>query len=50
MIVYLIRHPDQREKMRALGLEQAARFTWEEAALKTLAVYHSLTGSPAGTN
>ena len=28
-----------RARMRELGLAQAARFTWEETARKTLAVY-----------
>jgi glycosyltransferase involved in cell wall biosynthesis len=28
-----------RARMRELGLAQAARFTWEEAARKTLALY-----------
>jgi glycosyltransferase involved in cell wall biosynthesis len=31
-----------RGRMRELGLAQAARFTWEEAARKTLAVYLSV--------
>jgi glycosyltransferase involved in cell wall biosynthesis len=48
MIVFLIRHPEERERLRLLGLEQAARFTWEEAARKTLAVYQSLRGTPPG--
>ncbi|MFQ6101414.1 MAG: glycosyltransferase family 4 protein [Anaerolineae bacterium] len=31
-----------REQMRKLGLDQAARFTWEETARGTLAVYRSV--------
>jgi len=31
-----------RERMRELGLTQAARFTWEEAARRTLAVYRKV--------
>jgi glycosyltransferase involved in cell wall biosynthesis len=42
MIVSLLRRPEEREKMSRLGLEQAGRFTWEEAARKTLAVYQSI--------
>ena len=41
-ILLLIHHPAEREKLRWAGLQQAARFTWKDAALKTLAVYQSL--------
>ncbi len=33
-------------RLRQLGLAQAARFTWEEAAAKTLAVYRQVLASP----
>jgi alpha-1,3-rhamnosyl/mannosyltransferase len=33
-----------RAQMRQLGLAQAARFTWEEAARKTLGVYRMVLG------
>lgn len=49
MILFLIRHPEERERMSAQGLEQAGRFTWEQAARKTLAVYQSVRGSGTGS-
>lgn len=33
-----------RDDLRTRGLQQAARFTWEEAARKTLEVYRSVVG------
>lgn len=36
-----------RQELRARGLAQAARFSWERAAWETLAVYESLGLSPA---
>lgn len=35
----LLANPDERARRRALGLEQAARFSWERAARETAAVY-----------
>jgi alpha-1,3-rhamnosyl/mannosyltransferase len=37
-----------RMQMVRAGQVQAARFTWENTAAQTLAVYRQLTGSPAG--
>ena len=39
---------DQRAEMRKRGLVQAAKFSWDQAAAQTLAVYQRLLGSPAG--
>ncbi|MFN2166849.1 MAG: glycosyltransferase, partial [Anaerolineae bacterium] len=36
-----------RADMRERGLVQAANFSWDQAALETLAVYERLLGTPA---
>ena len=38
----LLEHADLRARLSAAGLVQAQRFTWEETARKTLAVYQEL--------
>jgi alpha-1,3-rhamnosyl/mannosyltransferase len=38
----VLENEDLRAELRAKGLEQAARFSWEKAAKETLAVYSSL--------
>jgi hypothetical protein len=35
-------NPAQRDEMRAKGLAQAARFSWGQAARRTLEVYRTL--------
>lgn len=41
-ILALLQNPEERARRAALGLEQAARFTWSDAAARTLALYRSL--------
>ncbi len=41
----LILSDSRRTEMRTRGLEHAARFTWEETARKTLAIYEEVGGS-----
>jgi len=42
-------NPDLRDRLREDGLAQAARFTWQETARKTLEVYHKVLGlHPSG--
>ena len=41
-IVELLRNPDERKHLSQLGLEQATRFSWGEAARQTLGVYRSV--------
>lgn len=36
----IIREPGLAERLREAGLRQAGKFTWEECAQRTLAVYH----------
>jgi glycosyltransferase involved in cell wall biosynthesis len=43
----LLRDTDLRDEMRARGLTQAARFSWERAATETQAVYAAVLGSAA---
>jgi glycosyltransferase involved in cell wall biosynthesis len=38
-VVELLESPPLRERLRAAGFEQAARFTWAEAARGTLRAY-----------
>lgn len=38
----VLREDDLRDALRARGYEQAARFTWDEAARRTLAVYEEV--------
>ena len=40
----LLEDPAAREDLRARGLERARRFTWDEAARRTLDVYRAVTG------
>jgi glycosyltransferase involved in cell wall biosynthesis len=42
-IVALLRNPEERRRLSQLGLERSARFSWEEAARKTLEVYRSVS-------
>lgn len=42
----LILLPELRSRMRRLGVQRAAQFSWEEAAQKTLAVYYAVAGQP----
>lgn len=41
-IVYLLRNGEERRRLSLLGKDQAARFSWEEVARKTLNVYRSV--------
>ncbi len=41
-IVYLLRNGEERRRLSLLGKDQAARFSWEEVARKTLDVYRSV--------
>jgi len=41
----VLRDPALREEMRAQGLTQAARFSWERAAAETEAVYDAVTNT-----
>jgi alpha-1,3-rhamnosyl/mannosyltransferase len=41
-ILSLLENPEERARRAALGRQHAARFTWEAAALRTLALYRSL--------
>jgi glycosyltransferase involved in cell wall biosynthesis len=41
-IVGLLRDSKERERLRVLGKEQAALFSWKEVARKTLLVYQSV--------
>jgi glycosyltransferase involved in cell wall biosynthesis len=41
----LVNDPDLRQDLRARGLRQAARFSWDRAARETLAIYDSLRGN-----
>lgn len=40
----LILLPELRSRMRRLGLQRAAQFSWHEAAQKTLEVYYAVAG------
>ena len=44
-IIFLLRNREERKRLSLLGKEQAARFSWEEAARKTLDVYRSVKDS-----
>lgn len=44
-IVYLLRNGEERRRLSLLGKDQAARFSWEEVARKTLDVYRSVPAS-----
>jgi glycosyltransferase involved in cell wall biosynthesis len=41
-IIELLKNPDERRRLSRLGLEQASRFSWIEAARQTLDVYRSV--------
>jgi glycosyltransferase involved in cell wall biosynthesis len=41
-IIELLKNPVERMRLSRLGLEQAARFSWREAARQTLDVYRSV--------
>ncbi len=41
-IIELLKNPDERMHLSQLGLEQASRFSWIEAARQTLDVYRSV--------
>ena len=43
-IIRILRDESLREEMRAKGLAQAARFSWERAAEETMAVYEGVLG------
>ena len=38
-LMHIVSDAAYREHLRQRGLDRAARFTWEEAALRTLEVY-----------
>jgi|SRR5579871_1000041 len=42
----LIQFPEMRSRMRRLGLQRALRFSWQEAARQTLAVYYGVAERP----
>ncbi len=44
----LLAHPDHRQRLRALGRQRAATFSWAETARRTLALYRRLVRSPTG--
>jgi glycosyltransferase involved in cell wall biosynthesis len=46
-MVALLRNPEERRHLSRLGLEQSTRFSWEEAARKTLGVYRSVRSHPS---
>ncbi len=41
-IIDLLKNPEERMRLSRLGLEQASRFSWIEAARQTLDVYRSV--------
>jgi len=41
-IADLLLHPELRARMERLGLQRAAHFSWQNAAQKTLEVYHAV--------
>jgi len=43
----MLADPALRERMSTAGLEQARRFSWEDTARQTLAVYREVVGNPA---
>lgn len=46
-IILLLRNSEERKRLSLSSREQAARFTWEDVARKTLEVYRSVKDSPA---
>ncbi len=44
---YLLTNPEEAERLRAAGLNRAARFTWDACAEATLDVYRRLLGERA---
>jgi glycosyltransferase involved in cell wall biosynthesis len=48
-IVELLTTPAARESLSREGIQHAARFTWERAALETLKIYRQVTGNIART-
>ena len=44
VLAQVLRDTDLRAEMRAAGLEQAARFSWERTARETMAVYEKVLG------
>lgn len=47
-LVKIVTDAPLREELRRRGLEQAARFSWEETARRTAAVYHQVGREAAG--
>jgi glycosyltransferase involved in cell wall biosynthesis len=43
-IIEVLSRPEERERLRQAGREQAARFTWTETARKTFEVYKAVAG------
>lgn len=43
-IIYVLKRPEERERLSLAGLEQSAKFTWAETARKTLQVYRRVGG------
>ena len=41
-IIYLLRNPEERERLQRKGTKQAALFSWRETARKTLDAYRSI--------
>jgi glycosyltransferase involved in cell wall biosynthesis len=46
----LLQDGDQRDRLRQEGLKRAARFTWQAAARKTLAIYEQATKADSQMN
>jgi glycosyltransferase involved in cell wall biosynthesis len=44
-IIFLLRNEEERKRLSLLGKDQAAKFSWEEVALKTLDVYRLVKAS-----
>jgi glycosyltransferase involved in cell wall biosynthesis len=44
-IVFLLKNKEERNRLSQLGIEQAAKFSWEKVARKTLEVYRSVRES-----
>jgi glycosyltransferase involved in cell wall biosynthesis len=44
----LLLNPELRQRMERLGVQRAAMFSWTSSAAKTLELYYSVAGAPAG--
>jgi alpha-1,3-rhamnosyl/mannosyltransferase len=45
-LIHLLTEPDRRRELGRRGPPQAARWTWDQAARRLLAVYRSLLAAP----